>query len=365
MKPFLKSGLLLLAIGAFSFARGDMGRFPILKGPYLGQNSPNGEAVLFAPGIVSTGMYERDMAITANGDEIYYGLLLGNQATVMVSRLKDGRWTEPEIASFASDMRYQYFEPSLTRDGKKIFFLSSLTPEGKEALPGWGYQNIWAAERREDGTWGKPFDLGFPINAEGRNFFPSVTDDGTLYFTRAVTKEFQPTIYRSRLKEGKYSDMEKLPDPVNGNGNPYNAFIAPDESYLIACAADIPGEAAGTPQYYVYFRTKDDHWSRPVNLGEKINKPGAAASSAYVTRDGKYLFFASTWKKAFEPPAHGTFSLGDLLHIYTTPQNGNSDIYWIDAGFIQELGARVRSGNVALVQAERIQKSMNRENERR
>jgi hypothetical protein len=364
MKPFFKFSLLLLAMSAFSCAQGDTRRFPLLKGPYLGQSSPKSEAVLFAPGIVSTGMYERDMAMTVNGDEIYYGLLLGNQATIMVSRLEDGKWTEPEIASFASDMRHQYFEPSLTRDGKKVFFLSSLPPEGKEALPGWGYQSIWAAERRENGAWGKPYDLAFPINAEGRNFYPSVTDDGTLYFTRAVSKEFQPVLYRSRLKDGQYSDIEKLPDPVNGNGNPYNAFIAPDESYLIACAADIPGEAAGTPQYYVYFRTQDGRWSRPVNLGEKINKPGGAASSAYVTRDGKYLFFASTWKKAFEPPAHGTFSLSDLLRIYTTPQNGNSDIYWIDAGFIQELGAQVRSGKVALFHGERIQKSMNRENER-
>jgi hypothetical protein len=364
MKPFFKFSLLLLAMSAFSCAQGDTRRFPLLKGPYLGQSSPKSEAVLFAPGIVSTGMYERDMAMTVNGDEIYYGLLLGNQATIMVSRLEDGKWTEPEIASFASDMRHQYFEPSLTRDGKKVFFLSSLPPEGKEALPGWGYQSIWAAERRENGAWGKPYVLGFPIIAVGRNFYPSVTDDGTLYFTRAVSKEFQPVLYRSRLKDGQYSDIEKLPDPVNGNGNPYNAFIAPDESYLIACAADMPREAAGTPQYYVYFRTPDDRWSRPVNLGERINKPGGAASSAYVTRDGQYLFFASTWKKPFDPPAHGTFSLSDLLRIYTTPQNGNSDIYWIDAGFIQELRAQVRSGNAALFQTGRIQNPMTRENER-
>ena len=45
---------------------------PKLKGPYLGQKTPSNKAQLFANGIVATGLYTRDMAITPDGKEIYY-----------------------------------------------------------------------------------------------------------------------------------------------------------------------------------------------------------------------------------------------------------------------------------------------------
>ena len=38
--------------------------FPELSGPYLGQEPPGAEPVLFAPGIVSNGMLNRDIAIS-------------------------------------------------------------------------------------------------------------------------------------------------------------------------------------------------------------------------------------------------------------------------------------------------------------
>jgi hypothetical protein len=37
--------------------------FEVLKGDYLGQRPPGREAQLFAPGIVSTGLNDRDVTI--------------------------------------------------------------------------------------------------------------------------------------------------------------------------------------------------------------------------------------------------------------------------------------------------------------
>ena len=41
-------------------------------GPYLDQPPPGDEPALFAPGIVSDGLANRDLAITPDGDEIYW-----------------------------------------------------------------------------------------------------------------------------------------------------------------------------------------------------------------------------------------------------------------------------------------------------
>ena len=50
---------------------------PVLGSNYLGQTPPGDSAVVFAPGIVGTGLYTRDIAISPSGDEIYYGVSLG------------------------------------------------------------------------------------------------------------------------------------------------------------------------------------------------------------------------------------------------------------------------------------------------
>jgi hypothetical protein len=52
--------------------------FPPLSGPYLGQSLPDSIPQLFAPGVVSTGMFTRDVAISPDGKEIYFCVAIGN-----------------------------------------------------------------------------------------------------------------------------------------------------------------------------------------------------------------------------------------------------------------------------------------------
>ena len=287
---------------------------------------------------MSTGTYERDVAMPAAGNEIYYGIIVGNYVTILVTYLEDGLWTQPEVASFASDPEYLHFEPSITADGKRLFFLCTRPRAGEEPQPGWTHQNIWVVDRNADGTWGEPYDPGEPINTENNEFFPSVTRDGTLYFTRSTKGTLESAIYRSRLVNGKYVESEKLPQTVNGDGNPYNSCIAPDESYLLACVGGRSDNLTpGFTDYYVYFRTKDDRWSKAVRLGDKVNRPDQNAISPFVSPDGKYLFFAATWRAENDSREKMELTYGYLQEYYCSPQNSLSDIYWIDVSFIEEL----------------------------
>ena len=311
--------------------------FPVLKGPYLGQTPPGPKAALFAPGIVSTGMTERAIAVSPDGREIYFELAFGRIVTIMVTKLEAGGWTEPAVAPFASDGLYYHFEPCLSADGRKMFFLSNRPGAGNEPKPGWGYQHIWASDRRADGVWGEPYDLGPPINSAEAEYFPSLAADGTLYFTRSKASGEKPMIWRTRMTEGKYQTSEALPAAVNEQGIPYNAFIAPDEGYLIACVDGRKDSLTpGQPNYFVFFRDKDDRWSEGVNLGPEVNSPGAAASAPYVTRDGNYLFFGSNRVKPFDFSARPATSRR-LLDYFSGPQNGSTDIYWIEAAFLAKL----------------------------
>ena len=75
-----------------------------LNGPYLGQMPPGKEPQLFAPGIVSTGRAERDLAMTPDGTEIYFTSVLGagfNFSAIVRIRQIDGRWSDPEVSAFS------------------------------------------------------------------------------------------------------------------------------------------------------------------------------------------------------------------------------------------------------------------------
>ncbi|MBA4054168.1 MAG: hypothetical protein C0490_05600, partial [Marivirga sp.] len=62
--------------------------------------------------------------------------------------------------------------------------------------------------------------------------------------------------------------------------------------------------------------TKDSRWGIPLNMGPKINSAGSERF-ARLSPDGKYLFFGSTRN--------------------SSATNWGFDIYWIDAGVIDEL----------------------------
>ncbi len=312
--------------------------FAAWSGPYLGQKPPGAAPELFAPNLVCTGMSERDVAIAPDGREIYFSVMAGQVNTIMVTRLADGHWSEPVVAPFAADPRYFHFEPCLSADGKRMLFLSTRPTAGEEAKPGWAIQNIFAADRRDDGTWGEPCDLGAPVNTTAAEFFPSLTRDGTLYFTRGTPRGGRFVIVRSRLKDGRYQPPDTLPAAVNGKGVPYNAFVAPDESYLIACVdGRNDGAEPGRSQYFVFFRDAQDRWSEGVCLGKDVSPAGGNAGSACVSPDGKYLFFGSAKSRdaVSTPPA--LLTLRALREASGRAQNGNSDIYWMDTSFLERL----------------------------
>ena len=189
---------------------------------------------------------------------------------------------------------------------------------------------------RQAGGWGKAKQLGTNINTPVSETFPSVTNDGTLYFSRAGADPNVEHIYRARFVDGQYAEAEKLPDNVNCGKTQFNAFVAPDESYLIVSVWGRE-DSLGSIDYYIVYRNDKDEWSEPINMGEKINTAGAQEYSAYVSRDGKYFFFMSTRLPSGDNTGNGAYTAEDLGEIHNNPENGNSDIYWIDAGIIEEL----------------------------
>ena len=332
-----KTGLIAVAVllrSALLFGQGQPCGFPCLSGPYLGQKPPGQAPELFAPGIVSTGMFTRDIAVMPGGREIYYCVMLANYSlcTILTARETNGRWTEPEVMKHMENPSFINLEPCISPDGRRFFFLSNRPDATRNETE--GDEDIWVMDRTGD-EWSEPRNLGGPVNTEHSEFFPSVTRDGTMYFTRAEAGSRVNAIFRSRLTDGRYQEPEKLPVQVNSGQSQFNAYIDPDERYIIVPVNGRKDSFGGT-DYYAVFRNREDVWSGPVNLGDEVNTAGGIEYSPYVSPDGKYFFFMSSrLLDKQEWPESLTVSF--LKAIHDKPKNGNASIYWMDAGFIEKL----------------------------
>jgi len=118
--------------------------------------------------------------------------------------------------------------------------------------------------------WSEPKNMGAPINSAGSEWYPTVATNGAMYF--GLDREGgkgRTDIYRSRLEGGKYTAAENLGAAINTEFNEFEPLIAPDDGFLVFMAGGRPEGLGGFDLYISYNR--NGAWTKPVNLGDKIN----------------------------------------------------------------------------------------------
>ncbi len=278
---------------------------------------------IFGEGIISTGDYETHPAFSPTGDTLYFlkGFPDAGFFSICVSYKKNGKWSAPRVASFSG--MYTDADPFVTRDGKTLYFVSNRPiNEGEPVKPDW---DIWKTELTASG-WGKPIHLDSTINSSASEYFPTMADNGNLYFgSGRKGGKGRADIYVSRFIDGKYTLPENLGDSINTSDNEYEPYIAPDESYLIFMATYPNG--LGNADFYISHRVNGT-WSKAKKLPEPINSP-VTEWGGKVTRDGKFFFFGSNRNKINDVlPGREDMKAFDLrLH---SAGNGLGDIYYIE-----------------------------------
>ncbi|MDN3722913.1 OmpA family protein [Aequorivita sp. SDUM287046] len=137
-------------------------------------------------GDVNTKYHESTVAITADGKRMYFdrndffngkykkseeGI---NELNIYYAENVNGEWVNIQPVPF-NDHQYSTSHPALSPDGNTLYFTS-------DRPGGIGKADIYKVSISKDGTFGTPVNLGDKINTEGKEGFPYVDANGTLYF---------------------------------------------------------------------------------------------------------------------------------------------------------------------------------------
>ena len=230
-------------------------------------------------------------SLSPDGRTLFYVVRRRPEA-ILISRLEDGVWTSAVLAPFSGEWPDQ--EPFVSPDGKRVFF-GSRRPleEGGVANPEF---DIWVVDWDGGDVFGPPRRLGEEVNTAGYENYPTITADGTLYFSRRVpglgTELFQA------LPEGDGFRPAQPVEGLNSPGSDADPWIDPDGRRMIF--SSVRGDGAGQGDLYVSYLCREG-WTTPWNLGPKVNTEAYEYTPA-VSPDGEWLLFSRDRWDVFRIP---------------------------------------------------------------
>ncbi len=267
---------------------------PFAEGPYLGQTPPGPIPKVFAPGLICDMRPHQGEAwgtFSADGNTFCFNRL----GYVYITENTDQGWTTPKrIKSIPYRTAYCCLSP----DANSIYFNYSYDPSKR-----------WSLHRcmRTSQGWSLPQELGPPFSLAFGGF--SLAADNSIYFW-GWDKAKLGGFWVAPFVNNTWPRAIKIP-VEKGNLRGHHPGIAPDKSFLVFYSVK-PGVPRGTEtNLYLTLRRADGTWTKPQNMGPKINTRYYECG-ARISPDKKYMFFtrANGW---------GLNSSSDT-----------GDIYWVE-----------------------------------
>jgi hypothetical protein len=275
-----------------------------LYGPWFGQTPPGTVPVLFAPPELQSNsewFWHGGLAFSPDGTEFYMDIYYpdANPSGMRVRQMimTDNVWSPIQAAPFAGE--YVSAGMSFINNGNTVYWVSD-RPQS----------NFWKSSK-VNGIWSNatPVYYQYPSGL-GSGWRLSVANSGRIYAHFFGGLNFaECDIYTINRVNGQYLTPQKMSVSINSDSMDINAFIDPDEEYLIFESNREGG--FGDIDLYISFRGPDNTWTPAINLGYPINTD-SYEMSPYVSPDKQFLFFLSE-------------------------RDGNRNPYWVSATIIDSI----------------------------
>jgi OmpA-OmpF porin, OOP family len=188
--------------------------------------------------------------------------------------------------------------PTVSADGKRLFFICENHPENTKynSIP--NSQDIWYSEKDSSGKWQDAVHLEYPLNTQHYNAVYWISPDNNRILIRG---SFSKGAYNGkgvslcyRTRNGNWSEPNEL---IIRKYHEYDrgllsgATMANDGQTLLLYMTPVKGGRDN--DIFVSFLLQDGTWSEPKTLGKKINLPDYDEMTPYLASDGVTLYFSS------------------------------------------------------------------------
>jgi len=124
---------------------------------------------------INTKFWESHACFSSDGQTLYFTSnrkgSIGGLDIYRSDRQGDGSWGIPENLGPVVNTRHNEMSPFITEDGQTLYFSSY----GHDGMGGY---DIFYSRRNEDGSWGVPVNLGYPLNTTDDDLFYHPVDNG-------------------------------------------------------------------------------------------------------------------------------------------------------------------------------------------
>jgi outer membrane protein OmpA-like peptidoglycan-associated protein/tetratricopeptide (TPR) repeat protein len=216
------------------------------------------------------------------------------QEDFLISKKANGSWT-PATMMAGVNTPGNEGSPALSADGQLLFFVACATVDGSYGAgrKGFGSCDIFYSEKVGD-KWSTPYNLGKGINSSAWESQPSFSSDGkTLYFLSNMPGGIgDADIWYSTLQnDGSWGRPVNMGPKINSRGKEESVYIHPDGKTLYFGSNGHVG--MGGLDLYVVRKNDAGEWGEPVNLGYPINT-FADENSILINGAGDLAYIASS-----------------------------------------------------------------------
>lgn len=246
---------------------------------------------------INTESNEYHPCLTADGRTIIFTRIVpsksrGVQEDFYYSTKKDKNWSLAQNIGQPLNTEYNEGTPNLSADGRTLVFTICNSSDG------YGSCDLYISIIK-DGRWIKPVNFGETINSKDWDTQPSLSADGkSLFFvSRRAGGLGAADIWLSTREPGGYWKAPiNLGDSINTPFDDEAPFIHPDGKTLYFASKGHPG--LGGFDLFVSRKHENGLWGKPVNLGFPINTH-TDERQMIVSADGKTAYYSTEKPNGF------------------------------------------------------------------
>jgi len=197
---------------------------------------------------INTGYNEGAQCISPDGNYLFFTICNAKagygSCDIYWSKREKNRWSKPKNCGSKVNTKYWESQPSISADGKTIYFTSNRPG-------GFGGMDIWKTEMISEGVFSNPVNLGNVINTPSDELSPFIHfDQKTLYFSSDghLGMGGKDLFYAKIQPDGTWGKPVNLGYPINSYKDESGIFINA-QGNAAYFASDRPGGYGGLDIY--------------------------------------------------------------------------------------------------------------------